>query len=203
MPFATFSVHIFLLFETEKGNFTQVFSKKLTNFKRKAIQANVGWIHQPSRLHWPAGRQKLSGCIQSSLEMLKARWFFGQPRLSSVGEADVGAGTAQSLCCTCPAALEQHPWAGTQGDFTLPFASAEPHSQPTQQCRPGASGQAGNAASVQCHTEVNVLHMEKSWALGSQRHILPSRHLLTPAGTVCLSDTTERANLSKQLNNIF
>lgn len=48
MPFASFNVHIFLFFQMEKGNFTQVFSKNWQTLDKKPIQVNVGWIHQPS-----------------------------------------------------------------------------------------------------------------------------------------------------------
>lgn len=192
--FCIFQCAHFSFLSNGKRKFHPGILKKLTNFRQKAYSSQCRLDSSTFRLQWPAGRHKLSGHTESSLEMLKARQFFGQSRLSWLGETDVGAGTMWCLGCTCTAAVEQHHWPGTQGDVTLQSASAEPHSQPTQQWRPGVSGQAGSAASIQRHTEMNMLHTEKTWALGSQRHILPSRHLLTPAGTVRLSDTIERTN---------
>lgn len=183
-----------------KKNFHPGILKKLTNFKQKAIQVPVSQIHQPSGY---TGQQ----AGRNSVDAQNPPWKCSKPGgfLASPGYPSwVGPmfGLAQHGAFAAPAALEQHHWPGTQGDLALQSASAEPHSQLTQQWRAGVSGQAGSAASIQCHTEMNVLNMVKTWALGSQRHILPSRYLLMPCSH-SLSDTIERANLSKEINNIF
>lgn len=131
MSFASFNAHIFLFFQMKKGYFTQVFSKIDINFRQNPRSSQYRLDSSTCRLHWPAGRQKLSGYPEPSLKTLEAKWFFGQFRLPWLAVKRGGAGSG---CRAMPptaavtartAAVEQLHWLGAQGDLAPLSASAE------------------------------------------------------------------------------
>lgn len=79
MPFASFNVHIFLFFQMEKGNFTQVFSKNWQTLDKKAgfINLQVTMASRQAQTQWT--HRILPGNAQSQavfwpVQVVLARW---------------------------------------------------------------------------------------------------------------------------------
>lgn len=129
----------------------------------------------------PPSRQKLSVHADSFLEALKAKCFSGQSPSSCWSKFDAGAGHSMmppaADATTCTAVMEQHCWLALRATSPCNLLQQN-RSQPTEGWRLKAWGQAGSAATTECHAETSMTHTERIRALGDGRCILPSRRQL-------------------------